>query len=50
MDRGNAASPVFNTPDDYRLFVDLLEETVEKWGIAFHTFSLMPNHKYFKGC
>lgn len=44
MNRGNAAAAIFHATDDYQLFVDLLQETVEKWSIAIHAFSLMPNH------
>ncbi|PIR16525.1 MAG: hypothetical protein COV46_08300 [Deltaproteobacteria bacterium CG11_big_fil_rev_8_21_14_0_20_49_13] len=44
MNRGNAACTVFHTQDDYQMFLDLIKETIKKWDISVHAFSLMPNH------
>ena len=44
MNRGNARQQIFRSARDYRIFLDLLKESVEKWEIRIHGFSLMPNH------
>jgi len=35
---------IFNTPDDYRLFIDLLREAKEMTDMRILAFTIMPNH------
>lgn len=44
MNRGGARQKIFCSEKDYQLFLDLLEESVDLWGIRIHAFSLLPNH------
>jgi REP element-mobilizing transposase RayT len=44
MNRGNARQPIFQTTEDYQVFLDLLKESIELWNIKIHAFGLMPNH------
>lgn len=42
--RGNDRQLIFETPDDYRVFLDTLGECVERYGWQVFTYCLMPNH------
>ena len=44
MNRGRRSEAVFTDRNDYRLFLDLLEESAELWNIKISAFCLMPNH------
>lgn len=44
MNRGNASQSIFESPDDYRMFIDILVESIKLWEINIHAFSLLPNH------
>jgi len=44
MNRGRRSEAVFTDRNDYRLFLDLLEEASELWNIKISAFCLMPNH------
>ncbi len=44
MNRGRRAEKIFYDNQDYRMFVDLLKESVEMWNIRISAFCLMPNH------
>jgi len=44
MNRGNARHPIFETPAHYKIFLDLLSESIQLWEIKIHAFSLLPNH------
>jgi putative transposase len=44
LNRANARTQIFNTTEDYRLFLEILEETVELLNMRVLAFCLMPNH------
>jgi putative transposase len=44
MSRGNAGQDIFRTDQDRQLFLDLLEELVERFNIEVHAYMLMGNH------
>ena len=44
MNRGRRAEEIFHDNTDYRMFVDLLEESAEMWNIRISAFCLMPTH------
>lgn len=44
LNRSNGRTPIFNTPADYQLFIDILEETVELLDMRLLAYCLMPNH------
>jgi len=44
MNRGRRREEVFTCTNDYKLFVELLQETVEKWNLRISAYCLMPNH------
>jgi putative transposase len=46
MSRGNAGQDIFRTDQDRQLFLDLLEELVERFNIEVHAYVLMGNHYY----
>jgi putative transposase len=44
LNRANARTQIFNTPEDYRLFIEILTDTVEMLDMRLLAFCLMPNH------
>ena len=44
VNRGNGRATVFQDPDDYAAFVDLLGEACERWPMRVVGVCLMPNH------
>jgi len=44
MNRGRRAEYIFLDKLDYKVFVELLQETSEAWNIRIAAYSLMPNH------
>ncbi|MBN2495795.1 MAG: transposase [Deltaproteobacteria bacterium] len=44
MNRGARRAPIFRIDDDCRGFIDVLGDTVERFEMELHAFSLMPNH------
>jgi putative transposase len=42
--RGVAGSTIYLDVEDYRLFLVLLRNAVDRWDWAFHVLCLMPNH------
>jgi len=44
MNRGRRREEVFTCKQDYKVFVELLQETVEKWNLRVSSYCLMPNH------
>jgi putative transposase len=42
--RGNARQTVFSTPEDYRLYLDLLRHHTRDTGLSLWGYCLMPNH------
>ena len=42
--RGVARSALYRDDDDYRLFLVLLRDAVDRWAWNVHAFCLMPNH------
>ena len=44
MSRGNGRMRIFRGDDDYRQFVHLLGDAVERFGVACWNYCLMPNH------
>ena len=44
MSRGNGRARLFFKPEDYRLFLETLEEGLEQFGVELLAYCLMPNH------
>jgi REP element-mobilizing transposase RayT len=44
MNRGRRSEKIFYDWLDYKMFVQLLEETSEMWNIRISAYYLMPNH------
>lgn len=44
MNRGRRSDKIFEGPDDYRLFIDLLKAAIELWNIQISAYCLMSNH------
>jgi REP element-mobilizing transposase RayT len=44
MNRGGRHGDIFSEPKDYELFVDLLKESSDTWGINVSAYCLMSNH------
>jgi putative transposase len=44
MNRGRRREKIFQSDQDYRLFLKVLGECVRLFGIEVHAYSLMPNH------
>ena len=44
MNRGRCGEQVFESKDDYVLFIELLQEAVELFALGVSAFCLMPNH------
>ncbi len=44
IQRGNNRQPIFSTPTDYQLLLDLLDENAKKFDVAVHAYVLMSNH------
>ncbi|PIR18399.1 MAG: hypothetical protein COV46_00170, partial [Deltaproteobacteria bacterium CG11_big_fil_rev_8_21_14_0_20_49_13] len=44
MNRGNARQPIFRSREHYKIFINLLVESIALWEIRIHSFSLLPNH------
>jgi putative transposase len=47
IQRGNRKLPTFFHENDYRYYLDLLEEWSQKAGLKIWTYCLMPNHVHF---
>ena len=43
MNRGRRGEEIFSEKKDYLLFIDLLCEAVDMWGVKIATYCLMPN-------
>lgn len=44
IQRGNNRQPIFSTPADYQLLLDLMDENARKFDVAVHAYVLMSNH------
>jgi putative transposase len=44
LNRANARAQIFNTNEDYRLFMEILTDTLEFLDMRLLAFCLMPNH------
>ena len=44
VQRGNNRQPIFFKDDDYRAYLDWLDEAADRWGCAIHAYALMTNH------
>jgi len=44
MNRGNVRQPIFRSSEHYKVFINLLVESIVLWEIKIHSFSLLPNH------
>jgi putative transposase len=44
MQRGNNGQAIFVTPEDYRFWLDLLQDNARKYLVATHAYVLMENH------
>ncbi|HUU02680.1 MAG TPA: transposase [Myxococcota bacterium] len=44
MHRGARRAPIFKVQDDCTDFLDIAGETVDRFGLEVHAYSLMPNH------
>jgi len=44
MNRGRRFEKIFLGRSDYQLFIDLLKEAIELWGVKISAFCLIPNH------
>ncbi len=44
INRGNGRAKIFKKEDDYREFIELMQETKKSHGIFLYSFCLMPNH------
>ena len=46
-DRGGGCAPILEEEDDDCLvFLDLMAETVDQFGLEVHAFALIPNHHH----
>ncbi len=48
VNRGNRREEVFNSDDDYALFLDKLAEYVEIFDVVVQSYCLMPNHYHLQ--
>lgn len=44
IQRGNNRQAIFDSPHDYQLFLDLLNDNARRFDVAIHSYVLMPNH------
>ncbi len=44
MNRGRRSDRIFEEPNDYRLFIDLMKEITVVWDARISAYCLMPNH------
>ena len=44
MNRGRRGEEIFSEKKDYLLFIDLLCEAVDMWGVKIAAYCMMPNH------
>lgn len=44
MNRGRRGEDIFEEKEDYLLFIDLLQDAVDMWGVNISAFCLMGNH------
>lgn len=44
FNRGNRKRVVFQDEEDYRVFLEYVEQNCEKWNVNVVTYSLLPNH------
>ncbi len=44
LNRANARAQIFENDEDYRLFENILEEAVTKFGMRLLAYCIMPNH------
>jgi putative transposase len=47
MNRAAKKSRLFETDADYRAFRDIVSEAVNRFGVAFFSYIIMPNHWHF---
>ena len=46
IQRGNNREPIFVANDDYRFYLECLQEAAERYGSAIHAYVLMTNHTH----
>ncbi len=46
IQRGNNREPIFAADEDYRFYLECLQEAVERHGCAIHAYVLMTNHTH----
>ena len=46
IQRGNNREPIFVVDDDYRFYLECLQEAAERHGCAIHAYVLMTNHTH----
>ena len=46
IQRGNNREPIFVADDDYRFYLECLQEAAERCGSAIHAYVLMTNHTH----
>ena len=44
LQRGHNNTPVFRNPNDYRMYLEYMEESAEETQCAVHTYALLSNH------
>ena len=44
MNRGRRGESVFEDPNDYSMFIEVLKDAVELWDVRISAYCLMPNH------
>jgi REP element-mobilizing transposase RayT len=46
MNRGTARQTIFHDDSHFKLFIELMSEAVQRFGIEIHAYCLMGNHYY----
>jgi len=44
MNRGRARQNIFHNPDYYEMFLSVLDEAHQRFGVEIHSYCLMTNH------
>jgi len=44
MNRGRRGEQIFSRSGDYEVFIELLKEATDLWGVQISAYCLMPNH------